>query len=354
MLSVQTEKVSKGGIMPASFEHICSHEFRRGGASRLTIAMFLACVCSGCVTADFTKPTASLKSSIDTASTAVGVYFTELNDFERDLYLDDRIYDPQLTVLGTDPNGKPTPLVAQFFKPASIKARMDAIALLGSYANRLAELAGSTAPQDFSSAAMSLGTNLTQLNGTFTSLTGAKDPTAQSYIGPVSQIIGLLGQLYLEGKRDAMVTDAITKGAPAVTNILDLLQNDLDTVVVPLRKTGIAERLANRVTAYNITTDASGNPIDAVAQRKAMTVAQRQEAIDGIRSAAQEYDLLISFNPTEAINGIREAHAALLKYAQSGRSPKDFAALMSAVEALQTKVNRVAAAVQQIRNIKGK
>jgi hypothetical protein len=120
------------------------------------------------------------------------------------------------------------------------------------------------------------------------------------------------------------------------------------------QKTGIAERLANRVTAYNNTTDASGNTIDAVAQRKAMTVAQRQVAIDQIRVVAQQYDLLITFNPTEAINGIREAHAALLKYAQSSRKPKDFAELVSAVEAFQSKAERVAAAVQQIKNVKGK
>jgi hypothetical protein len=323
-------------------------------AGFLRISVLTVLVGSGCVTANFTQPTASLKSSIDTASTAVGTYFTELNTFERDLYLDERVYDPKLQVLEIDDQGNPTPLIGQLFKPASIKARMDALALLGSYSSRLADLAGSQAPENFSSATLALGTNLTGLDATFMGLVGTKDPTASQYIGPVSQIIAVTGEFYLQEKRDAMFTEAVKKGAPAVTNILDLLQNDLEMVVVPLRQTGIKERLAVRVDAYNKTKNSRGEVIDAVEKREAMTVAQRQEAIDAIRNAAQQYDLLISSNPTEAINGIREAHAALLKYVQSDRRPKDFADLMSAIEALQTKVERVASAVQQIKDIKRK
>ena len=206
---------------------------------RIAIFVLLACVTSGCVTANFTKPVASFKSSTDTASSAVGAYFTDLNEFERNLYLDDRVYNPELRVEGTDAHGQPTPLLAQVFTANSIKARMDALALLGSYANRLADLAGSTAPQNFATAAQALGTNLLNLDKTFTSLTGTSDPSAGNYIGPISQIIGVIGEFYLEEKRDTMVTDAITKGAPAVTTILNLLQNDLDTVAVPLQKTDI-------------------------------------------------------------------------------------------------------------------
>ena len=318
---------------------------------RFAFVVLLICGASGCVTANFTKPIASFKTSTDTAATAVGTYFTDLNEFERNLYLDDIAYDPTLRVAAVDENGKPTPLVTQIFSAASIKARMDALALLGNYANRLADLAGSSAPGDFSTAAQALGTNLFSLNKTFTSLSKTSDPSAGGYIGPVSQIAGLVGEFYLAEKRDKMVADAIAKGAPAITNILNLLENDLNTVVVPLQKTGIAERLANRVTAYNNTTDTNGNVIDALAQRKAMSVAQRQEALDVIGAAAEQYDLLVTSNPTEAINGIREAHAALLKYAQSSRKPQDFAQLLSAIEAFQAKAQAVSAAVQQIKNV---
>jgi hypothetical protein len=162
-----------------------------------SVLVLAACLGTGCVTANFTKPVGSLKSSVDTASTAVGSYFTELNSFERDLYLEERVFDPQLRVEKTDADGKPTPLVGRFFTAESIKARMDAISLLGAYANRLAELAGSDAPQKFSSAAQALGTNVTSLIGSFGNLSD-KDTTAKDYVGPISQIIGIVGEFYLE------------------------------------------------------------------------------------------------------------------------------------------------------------
>ncbi len=327
--------------------------FSRGiFTERFTVLLLLvASLGTGCVTANFTKPVGSLKSSIDTASAAVGSYFTELNSFERDLYLEERVFDPQLRVEKTDADGNPTPLVGRLFTAESIKARMEAIALLGTYANRLAELAGSDAPTKFSSAAQVLGTNLTNLADTFGSLSG-KDPTANNYVGPISQIIGMMGEFYLEKKRDALLERAIKEGSPKVNTILDLLESDLQKVVVPLRQTGIAQSLAARVTAYNNTKDAAGQTVDGAARRAALTVSQRQELINGIKSAAQKYDTLIAFNPTEAISGIREAHAALGKYAESDKKPKDYSELISAVEGFQNKAERIAAAVQQIRELR--
>ena len=328
----------------------------RDGFSTLLAALLLSAVClgTGCVTANFTQPIGSLKSGIDTTSTAVGSYFTELNSFERDLYLEERVFDPQLRIEKINAAGKPTPLVGQFFTAESIKARMGAITLLGIYANRLAELAGSDAPQKFSSAAQALGANVNSLVGTFGSLSG-KDPTSKDYVGPISQIIGIVGEFYLEKKRDTLLERAIRDGAPQVNRILDLLEIDLQNVVLPLRQTGIAQSLAVRLDAYNNTKDAAGLTVDAAARRAGLTVAQRQELIEGIRSAAKQYDALITFNPTEAIAGIREAHAALLKYVESDRKPADLSELMSAVEALQSKAERIATAVQQIRELrKGK
>jgi hypothetical protein len=318
----------------------------------LLVITALTCVTSGCVTANFTKPIASFKSSTDTAASAVGTYFTGLNQFERVLYLDDRIYDPDLRIEATDSAGNPTPLIGQIFKADSIKARMDSLSLLGSYADGLAALAGNTAPQNFATASMALGTNLLSLDKTFTSLSHTSDPSAGGYIGPVSQIIGVVGEFYLEKSRDDKVADAITKGAPAVTNILNLLQSDLETVVAPLKATGLAQQLAEELAAYNNTKDVNGNVIDAKQQRRVMTVAERQAAIEQIGTAAEQYDLFISSNPTEAINGIREAYAALLKYAQSDKSPKNFAELMSSIQAFQTKAATIAAAVQQIQNVR--
>ena len=297
---------------------------------------------SGCVTANFTRPVASLQQSIDTAGTAIGGYYTELNRYERDLYLEGIACDPALRVEMKDANGNPTPLLGQTFSAESIKARMDAIALLGTYAGRLAELAGDGAPRQFSPGAAALGTNLFALQTTFAKL-GAGDKTAGNYVGPVSQLIGIAGEMFLEKKREDLIKTAVEQGAPRFNAIVDLLEQDMVSVIEPLRRSGLKQTLATRVNAYN---NVDGH--DAVAERRRMTVAERQDALNAIQNAVDQYDAFVASNPAGVITGMRDAHAALLKYAESKHNPADFSELISAVETFQAKAERLAVAVRQI------
>ena len=312
-------------------------------AARVILTLAVVLAGSGCVTANFTRPVASLKQSIDTAGSAIGGYYTELNRYERDLYLEGIACDPALRVEMTDANGNPTPLLGQKFSAESIKARMDAIALLGIYAGRLAELAGNSAPQKFSAGVTALGTNLSELQTTFADL-GAGDRTARNYVGPVSQLIGIAGEMYLEKKREDLVKTAVEQGAPRFNAIVDLLEQDMVGVIEPLRSTGLKQTLAARVSAYN---NVDGH--DALAVRRKMTVAERRDALTAIQNAADQYDAFVASNPTGVITGMRDAHAALLKYAESKHNPSDFSELLSAVEAFQAKAERLAVAVRQIQ-----
>jgi len=314
--------------------------------ARFVFTLGLVLVCSGCVTANFTKPVASLKQSIDTAGSSIGSYYTELNKYERDLYLEGVAYDPALRAEMMDANGNPTPLLGQKFSSESIKARMDAISLLGTYAGRLAELAGSDAPQKFSSGVTALGTNLYELQTTFANL-GAGDKTAKNYVGPISQLVGVAGEMFLEKKQEDLVKKAIVQGAPKFNAIVDLLEQDMVGVIEPLRSTGLKQTLATRVNAYN---NVDGH--DALEERKKMTVAERRDVLNAIQNAADQYDMFVASNPTGVITGMRDAHAALLKYAESKHNPSDFSELLSAVEAFQAKVERMAVAVQQIQALR--
>ena len=75
-------------------------------------------------------------------------YYETTNDFERDVYLNDCMFNSERELLIYE-NGKPTPLLYGTLSPESIKARADALILIGIYANRLGELAGSDSPQVF-------------------------------------------------------------------------------------------------------------------------------------------------------------------------------------------------------------
>ena len=134
----------------------------------------VALATAGCGNQRYRELIATFEQSVETTSAAVGTYFSELNEFERELYLQERWLNPELEVAASDGNA-PTPLVTPVFDPDSIKARMEAIRLLGVYGRRLAELAGTEAPAKFASNVEALGGNLSKLANTFGSLKHRKE-----------------------------------------------------------------------------------------------------------------------------------------------------------------------------------
>jgi hypothetical protein len=217
-----------------------------GAISVLLLLLFLA----GCTTTNFTQPVASFRQSVNTSTAAIGAYYVNLNAFERQLYLDNIALDPTQKV-GERQNGKPTPLVGEIFQPASIKARMDALSLLGTYAQRLTDLAGGKASQQFSTAANALGEGLIGLDETFSQLSKKEDKTAATYIGPISSLVGCIGKMYQQKQIDADLRKVINDGSKTVDAVLDLIQSDLVNVIKPLQTTGLHERLANHIAYYN-------------------------------------------------------------------------------------------------------
>ena len=123
--------------------------------------------------------------------------------------------------------------------------------MIGVYANRLADLASSDAPQRFNSAATLLGDNLTSLSSTFGTLSGAGDPTANKYIGPISKLVGAIGEMILENKRDQLITAGIQSAAPQVDDLLILIKNDLDKIFSLQASAGGNQRFATLASAYN-------------------------------------------------------------------------------------------------------
>src|SRR5205085_4597375 len=101
------------------------------------VVISLTIAITGCDNKEFTKRIVEFQTGVDTTTTAIGTYYSELNDFERDLYLQERLFDPSKEVLTVerdpnDPSKKlPTALVGETFNAESIKARTDAIRLLG-------------------------------------------------------------------------------------------------------------------------------------------------------------------------------------------------------------------------------
>ena len=220
-------------------------------SKRLTgIGLLLLLFClalQGCVKANYAQPIAQYQKSVNQSAVVIGSYFLELNNLERDWYLEKCLLNPTAHVADVykDTNGrvKRTPLYYKYFSDKAIRARMDSLDLIGDYGNYLAALAGIDAPAAAGAALAKLGDNLNQLIGTFDELAQAKkDPTAADYSKPFS-IMQVIVEHAMNLQRQAALDQAIINGGPAVNKILDLLSADLEKVVQPLKEIRISSSL---------------------------------------------------------------------------------------------------------------
>ena len=292
----------------------------------------------GCVTAQFQEPVGRYTTAMATANATIRVYFTEMNGFERKVYLKRVLFHSGLEVLAVDDSQKPTGLTP-IFSAASVKARLDAVSLLTAYGEKLAALAGADAPARFQAGSNVLGENLGKLDVTFQKLSNpaAADPTASKYIASIAAIIGVFGQMVLERQRDQAITQAVTTGAPAVEAVLAQLDADLQLVVDPLIDTGVLQELSDATNYYNL-------------NRTKLSFDQRAALLDQIDLIAAKYQAAVTANPSDAVDGIRDAHAALVTYARSSRKPQDLAALIEAIETFNNRLEPIVNAIDKLRS----
>jgi hypothetical protein len=61
----------------------------------------------------------------------------------------------------------------------------------------------------------------------------------------------------------------------------------------------------------------------------------------------------VIFTPADVVSGLRDAHNALLKYAQSGRKTPDLAELAASLEVFRERAASAAEQVMKLRKIRG-
>jgi len=308
---------------------------------------------TACDNTELKSGISDFQQSVSLASSSVGTYFTEMNQFERDLYLQDVLLNPQAKVRPrwtTHPvTMVTTPGLFGPFHEESIKARIDAITLLGRYGERLAALAGTDSPERFNSAAQTLSTNFFNLQTTFQSLAGS-DPSVRDFISPVGQIAGAIGKMILEKKRDQKLRIAIAEATPAVRAVINKLEEDLEVVIVAQRLTGNAQSLTHLVESYNCSVDPAFSTRCPKPPRS-LSLEQRRDLLNKINEAAHRYELFKANNPAEVISKLRDAHEALVEYAED-RSPQNLTALIASLDSFRSSAQQVADAIIQIRNLK--
>jgi hypothetical protein len=294
-----------------------------------TLAMSAFLCVTGCATNRYRVPVGSFRDDAQRTIGTLRDFYQSRNSYEVDLYLDGVAADSEQEVLTSDAAGQQTPLGKATFSPLGIAARLNALDLVGAYAGRLAALASSDAPSKFKDAASLLGTNLSSLDKTFQRLSGEADPTASKFISPIANIIGAVGEMVLEQKRDALIAAGIQKGEGPVNEVLGLVRDDMDTVFNLQVRTGEAERFATLVTAYN-------------KDRSQLSYEQRKARLEEIKVAQRAKVAVGDAVPSALVTSMMDAHTALVELARSPRRPANFADFNDALALWASRVEYLA------------
>lgn len=298
------------------------------------LVLTLALLTASCATARFVPPAQKLQDAVATSTEAIGAWYAAVNELEREVWLDELVHDPSRTLDAYDAQGRPTPLLGATLSAEAVAARLDALALLGAYADNVLLLATLDVEGELAGAVDALGGGLTSLDQRFASL-GA-DPKAGAYVQPVGAVVKLIGQTWLGAERDARLRALLDQGDPVVKRILELLEQDLAGVLVPLQTTGLAQLLATRVQRYN----------DARAQA---SLGERQAAVDDVLSLTDRWQAATAANPVATVRAMRAAHAALVALAREPDAPANRAVLAARLDAFTAAADQLAEAVAGFR-----
>lgn len=313
--------------------------------------IFVIALTSACDNTEFREQIGEFQISMSETRTSIESYYLEMNQFEKDLYLLQRELDKNLRagVEYMSDRDAETPFVFRNnnlyvdgpFTRESIQARLDALKLIGQYGTRLAELAGTDAPSLFSDHTAALGTNIANLSITFRRLAKSEptDLSAASYVGPISSLVGIVGQLYLENKRDKALVDAIRQAAPLISVINRNLKKDMEQIINPQRDSGFRKAIAMLLKNYDdnrLTADRKG----------------RKQMLDEIKTSVRIYELFLDATPSAIVERMEEANQSLLTYANSGRKKEDLSRMVMRFGEFRDYAQKIAKNIQEIREIR--
>ena len=331
---------------------------------------------AGCASLDgFQKPIADFSTSVQKGNIAIGEAYRNMNPLAREAYYLSVLTDDRVLLAETDSEGRPTPLKEDVWSVDSITARLNALQMLSTYAERLAALAGTDAPQRARAAIARAGGSVSGIDNTLVALrklraaeeladvekgnnriseiaaeilsaeqselvntfiglskTKAEDAladiSAHEYIVPVSKVLGLLCETYLERRIENELVDAIKDAKEDVDKILELLETDLKRVRPNGELIWKEGRLSLRVYRMD--------------KWNGMDFLERTELVKQFQTLQNKLKLAQSTTPFEIISRIQRAHDALFKYATSDRKKPDLEELIVRLDNLSKDIEVLA------------
>lgn len=283
---------------------------------RARLLLLTALYLNGCSTAAPYRPLIDkFSAAVDQTAGVAETYLADLNALHHRLQVAKALAERQ---------GISQKELAAPFDPEALRARVEAVSVLGAYGRALAGLARAGPAEE---AAVSVRTLVTRLDGLATTVktldqkTVHQPPGAKSigdYHGPLGALFALFAKLHFQRLQEREVRTAITQSKPEVNGLVDLLKDDLGAIY-KYRLATLSSILRDHLRGYN-------------AERASMSAAERRSALQDIERLATEADVLAAAEPVRVLESLGKAHLALSNYAASPKDPNTIQELAAAVE----------------------
>jgi hypothetical protein len=304
------------------------HRSKRILASLLFVLVLFP---TGCGPAGFKEPITKFRDSSAVVIASTKIYLGELNKVERGNYILEKASERGQIKLDELE-------AVQVFSKEGLQARLDALDQLAAYGELLLKLANSDAPEKITAEATNLGEAIKKLSGTVSGFAGADDANFKAAVDPVAKIIGTIVESIVQKKISDALSKAINKGEEPINALLEAIRSDMQ-VAYERKKSFFSNTRVILIDDYK-------NALDKGADSERLrTLAER------IRTHEDRWEELGSANPSEAIDAMKKAHTALVKYAKSSHKVTDLASLVDAMEVFAARAKSIGQSIQALREI---
>lgn len=302
---------------------------RTGTLTRGT-ALALAITVSCARPSEFRAPVATFSDASAVVIRSTQTFLQALNKTERDHYIDDQVASQAPIQLNRLEE-------VQVFGPEAIAARTAALDALADYTELLLQLATTGAPDAVKGRAKDLGTALSNLSTSVSSLTGADNERFRKSATTVFPVIGDILKAIVEQNVESALKKAIAAGAQPVNDLIAAIEVDAE-IAYERKRSALSKRRADAAVAYNA----------QVARGAAATTLRRLG--DAIADAEDQWEAFQRARPATGLEAMRNANTALEKFAKNRRPrPADVAEFTAAMHLFAATAARLAEDVAALR-----
>ncbi|PYY80208.1 hypothetical protein DNK59_25310 [Pseudomonas sp. TKO26] len=272
-------------------------------------------------------------------------YYTQQNELARRFYFTQIKYHKEKHIEFANQNGVKTPLYFRY-SPEGIKARLDAIRLIGAFGNKLAVMAGADSPQRISDTSAGILASVSGLDQEFRKLTGVEALHKDEFAQGSSQLVSAITKMYAEKIQQDALKAAIQNGHAAVETILVALQADLKDL--SFKNQGMfSTQLSDLAYLYNQGVDAriaaqeSKTPMKGPAAAQTspqFTDTQLLDILGQAQATAALYEGSVSQRPDEVIAAMRKANDDLYEFSMHPKGDNALVALNASLESFNARI----------------